>query len=71
MFTVKFRLDEILKLRNMKARSFCLQNNLNYITVLRICHNQNTGITLEMIARICSALNIQPGELFSVEEIEK
>ncbi|MBK8467704.1 MAG: helix-turn-helix transcriptional regulator [Chloracidobacterium sp.] len=64
---VQFRLDEILKERGLTIKGFARDAQLNYVTVIRICHNQNAGITLDIISRITSALNISPGELFKVE----
>ncbi len=64
---VQFRLDEILKERGLTIKGFARDAKLNYVTVIRICHNQNAGITLDILSRIISALNISPGDLFKVE----
>ena len=64
MDQVTFRLHEILAQRGLKPRQFALKSGINYVTVLRICRNETHGITLFVIARLCHALSIQPGELF-------
>lgn len=66
-----FQLGAILKARGLKVRPFAASVGLNYVTIFRICHNQTKGITLDMIQRICTALDILPGDLFTYEIIDE
>jgi DNA-binding Xre family transcriptional regulator len=68
MPTFIFRLDEILKERKINPHQFSEQAGVAYITILRICHNQNKGITLDVTWRICNALQIRADELFREEK---
>ena len=67
MEKIIFRLDKILKERNLTIYSFARDAKLNYVTVYRIVNNQTSGITLEMLARIASALGVSPRDLLEVE----
>jgi DNA-binding Xre family transcriptional regulator len=63
-----FRLDEILKEMGTTPRPFARANGLNYVTILRICRNENQGITLDIISRLCEVLEVEPGDLFRIEK---
>lgn len=71
MQTINFRLKEILDERGMTIRGFSRDANLNRATINRIVHNQTRGITLDIIAKICDHLKIEPGDLFEKSKPEK
>lgn len=61
---IKFNLDAILKERDISIRKLAAMSGVHYKTALNIFHNHTTGISLETLAGICSALNITPDQLF-------
>lgn len=61
-----FRLDEILKERDISIRKLAEISGVHYKTALNIYHNHTTGISLETLAGICQALNITLDKLFKV-----
>jgi putative transcriptional regulator len=66
--TYKFQLDEILKSRGMTVKQLADESGVYYQTVMNIVHNRVHGVSLESISGICSALGIQPGDLFRRNE---
>ncbi len=64
---IVFRLDDILEARDMNPRQLSLRSGVNYRTVLKIYHNAQNGISLDTIGRICTVLDIAPGELLKAE----
>lgn len=58
-----FRLDKILKERGLSVLKFAESANLNSVTISRIYHNHNAGITLDLLLKITEALHITPNDL--------
>jgi len=61
--TVRFRLDEILDARGIKAEDFAKSAGIHYRTVLDLRSNRTRGISNDTLAKICDTLNITPAEI--------
>ena len=66
---IKFKLDIILQERKISARKLAADSGVNYRTILNIYHNYSNGISLPVLASICQALEIMPGDLLDVDEV--
>jgi len=58
-----FKLDKILQERGSSVAKFAESARLNSVTVSRIYHNHNSGISLDVLLKITEALNITPNDL--------
>ena len=62
--TVRLRVPEILKQRNMNTSEFAKASKLSFNTASALARGMYDRIGLETIARVCDALQVEPGELF-------
>lgn len=57
------RLSDILKERRMSRRGLARQTGLNVNTVCKLANNAHLMIDLWTLTRVCTALQVTPGEL--------
>jgi putative transcriptional regulator len=71
--TIRLRVPEILEERKMKTSDFAKASGLTFNTASSLARGMYDRIGLKTIAKVCDALQIQPGELFEYtpESIEK
>jgi putative transcriptional regulator len=62
--TVRLKVPEILDERNISTADFAQRAGLTYNQALAIRRGVYTRIDLATIARICDALDMQPGAMF-------
>ncbi|MEI7846350.1 MAG: helix-turn-helix transcriptional regulator [Chloroflexota bacterium] len=67
---IKFCLKKILDDRGLGVIKFAEIAGVHYQTIINICHNRTSGISLATLGKVCTALDIEPGELFMHEVIE-
>lgn len=65
---VKFRLDEILKERNMTQKAIAEMTDISRQTIVSYC-NKPRRVQMDLIARFCVALNVEPKDLIVLERI--
>ena len=68
---IKLKIDELLESRNMSTAEFVKLSGLAYNTALGLRRGVVTRIDLDVLARVCSVLKVQPGELFELRDSEK
>jgi len=61
---IKNKLRVILAEMDMKPSELHKLTGIHKTSIYRIYHNTFTGITLEQIDKICTALEITPNDLF-------
>jgi DNA-binding Xre family transcriptional regulator len=59
-----YRLDEILKARQMNPHQLSVMAGIHYNTALRIYYNKTNAVSLDVLTKICNVLEITPGDLF-------
>ena len=64
VFTVKFRIDEILKEKGKSRYWLYIQLGLSYQNFKKILENQTTSIKFENLKAICDILECTPNDLF-------
>jgi putative transcriptional regulator len=64
VFTVKFRIDEILKEKGKSRYWLYIQLGLSYQNFKKIVENQTTSIKFENLKAICDILECTPNDLF-------
>ena len=62
--TVRLKVPEILDERKMSTAEFAQKAGLTYNQALAIRRGAYTRVDLATIARICDALDVEPGQLF-------
>ncbi|MBI5954365.1 MAG: helix-turn-helix transcriptional regulator [Chloroflexi bacterium] len=62
--TMEFQLDVLLKERDISIRKLALISGIHYKTALNIYHNHTAGIALDVLAKICKALDVTPDKIF-------
>jgi putative transcriptional regulator len=62
----RLRIDELLKERGITAYRLALSAGLTHSTVSRLRHGKATEIRLEVIDRLCEALDCAPGDLIEL-----
>ncbi|HLE03998.1 MAG TPA: helix-turn-helix transcriptional regulator [Anaerolineales bacterium] len=68
--TVRLTVAELLEKKGWSTAKFAEEAHLNYNQALNIRRGAYNRIDLDTIARICEALEIEPGELFIFENSE-
>lgn len=60
---IKINLSRILGERRLKMSELSEQAGIAKNTVLSLYHEKAKGITFDVLAKLCAALNCQPGDL--------
>lgn len=68
--TIKLRIHKLLAEKRLTKYRFIAMTGLGYKNASRILDNETESIRFSTIARICSALDCTPGDLFEVHEEE-
>lgn len=66
---IKFHLKKILALNEMTQKELSNRTGIRPPTISAICNNTVKHIPVDVLEKICSALNCQPGDI--VEYIPK
>ena len=61
-----FRLDEILKEQGRGVREIARATGISTSTIGHILHNHSKAMYLDVLARLCEELNIEPHEIYKV-----
>ena len=64
---IKMNVQEILEEQNKTRYWLVKQMQTTYKTVNKICDNTLTGLQLETIEKLCTILNCNPNDLFTIE----
>ncbi len=67
--TIKLRINELLESRSISTAEFVKRTGLAYNTALGLRRGVVTRIDLDVLARVCDILEVQPGDLFELKEI--
>jgi len=62
-YTVKFIIDEVLEQRGRSIYWLEQETGLTYAALWRTIRGKSGAIKLETLAKICNALDCEPGEL--------
>lgn len=68
---MKIKIDEILKEHNKTRYWLAKTVNVRYHNIAKICDAERTGITFEMIDKICTALKCTPNDIFETEVVDE
>ena len=68
MPTVTLRVKALMEERQLTVMDLARSAGVNYYTVLDIAGGKYKRIGLEIIAKLCAALDVQPGELFEYQK---
>lgn len=68
--TVRLTVSEILDKKGMSTADFAEKAGLTYTTALAIRRGMYARIGLDTLARICEALEVEPGDIFRLEKDE-
>ncbi|MCC0566536.1 helix-turn-helix domain-containing protein [Brevibacillus borstelensis] len=60
--TIRFLLREILAERGISERQFAQENGIREGTLYDICNNEIKRVPVDVIEKISTALDIEPGE---------
>jgi len=69
--TIKLRLDDLLKEKERSAYWLAKATGMAQPVIWKLTNRKTAGIQFETIARICDALECEPGELFEYHEQKK
>lgn len=69
-WTVRLTVSDILDKRGITTAEFADKAKLTYSQALAIRRSAYSRLDLETLGKICEALNVMPGDLFSVEKSE-
>ncbi len=68
---IRLRIDDLLEKRAISTAELVKQTGLAYNTVLSLRRGVATRIDLDVLLKVCEALDVQPGDLFELVEIRK
>lgn len=61
------RLDEVMAAKGISGRQLAKAAETTEVSVTKLRRNRFSMIDAAVAARICAALDVQPGDLFTVE----
>jgi putative transcriptional regulator len=67
LVAVNFRLREILDEAGISQSETSRKSGVSFATINRMCTNATRQVSLEVLDALCGALNLQPGDLFTLE----
>lgn len=63
---IRLKISELLEDRKMSTAEFVKQTGVAYNTALGLRRGVVTRIDLDVMARVCEVLQVQPGDLFEL-----
>jgi DNA-binding Xre family transcriptional regulator len=68
---LRLKIDEWMQKRGMSTAELVEKTGMAYNTALGLRRGVVTRVDLDVLARVCEALDIQPGDLFELVEAAK
>ena len=68
---IKFHLSRIMGEQKLKMSDLAKLSNVHRNTVMTLYHENAKGITWDVLDKLCSALNCQPGDLLEYIPAQK
>lgn len=68
--TVRLTVSEVLDKRKMSTQEFADSAGIAYNTALALRRNSITRLDFPTLARVCSALNVEPGDILITVDSE-
>jgi len=66
MSTIRLRIDEVLKERGRTAYWLANEVQMTHGGFYKVIHGKIKALNLELLARICDALECEPGDLIEL-----
>ena len=63
---IHLKIDELIVKRGMSTAEYVKQTGLAYNTALGLRRGVVSRMDLEVMAKVCEVLNVQPGDLFEL-----
>ncbi len=60
---IELQLDKLLNDRGITAYALAKQTGLHQSVISKLKHNESRALRLDVLDRVCEALNCEPGEL--------
>jgi putative transcriptional regulator len=60
---IELRLEQILNAREMTAYALAKQTGLHQSVISKLRHNESKALRLDVLDRVCEALECSPGDL--------
>lgn len=60
---IELRLEQLLSDRGMTAYALAKEAGLHQSVISKLRHNEARALRLDVLDRVCAALNCEPGEL--------
>ncbi|MGB9662258.1 MAG: helix-turn-helix domain-containing protein [Moorellaceae bacterium] len=68
---IESRLSHILGARRLKMSEVARQTGIGKSTLLRLYHDRAEGIRFDVLAKLCKALDCEPGDILAFVDGEK
>lgn len=68
--TICLKVSELMEKQGISTAQLVKQTGIAYNTALGLRRGVATRIDLDVLARVCEALNVQPGDLFELVELK-
>ena len=69
--TIRLKVSDLMEKKGVSTAQLVERTGMAYNTALGLRRGVATRIDLDVIARVCEALEVQPGELFELVEANK
>ena len=63
---MRITVDKALKKCNRSRYWLSKEINCNYQSLVKLCNNESSAISFDLLERICTALNCTPNDLFDL-----
>jgi DNA-binding Xre family transcriptional regulator len=68
---IVFRLREVLEQRGINQSEASRQSGVSFATINRMCTNATREVSLDVLEKLCTWLDVAPGELLEREPKRK
>lgn len=66
--TIKFKLKELMEKRNLSKNKLSITSGVRFDTIQRLCRGNLSRIDLEILCRLCKALNCSIDDLIEYKK---
>ncbi len=69
--SIKFKLEDLLKKKQLSKNKLSLESNVRFDTIQRMCKGNLSRIDLDIICRLCKYLNCQIEDIIEYSKLTK
>lgn len=64
---MRVTIDDVLQDRNKSRYWLSQQLKCSYQSLVKLCNNETSSISFDLMSRICDVLNCEPNDIFDIQ----